>query len=194
MKKEFIITGIYYKIDTFKFRKVLNIKKNDTNKEQPDLMVIMMNPGSSKPLNEIDDSDTETLAKPDVTQNQIMQIMLNGKFKYARVLNLSDLREPKSKIFYNKIKELDKLNISHSIFQEDRINDFNKLWVSNVPVIFGWGVNPNLKSLALKAIEKTKVSNPIGFQKPNFPWAYYHPLPPNTNKQREWVKNICKQI
>jgi hypothetical protein len=111
---------------------------------------------SSNPLLKFN-SNTETLVKPDVTQNQIMKIMLNGNFKYARVLNLSDLREPKSKDFYDRIEEMDVLNITHSIFNESRNEDFKKLWVNNVPVIFGWGVNPKLKNLALKAIEKTNV-------------------------------------
>lgn len=194
MKTQFKITGRYYTKNEYKFREVLNIKKIDSKNKLPDLMVIMMNPGGSKPLNEIDNSNTETLAKPDVTQNQIMKIMLNGNFKYARVLNLSDIREPKSKIFYTKIKEMDKLNIAHSIFSESRKEDFNKLWVHNVPVVFGWGVNRKLKNLALKAIEKTDVSNPVGVQKLNFPWAYYHPLPPNNNKQKEWIKSISAQL
>jgi hypothetical protein len=194
MKTQFKITGKYYTKNEYKFREVLNIKKIESKSNIPDLMVIMMNPGGSKPLNEIDNSYTETLAKPDVTQNQIMKIMLNGNFKYARVLNLSDVREPKSKIFYTKIKEMDKLNIAHSIFNESRKVDFIKLWINNVPVIFGWGVNPKLKNLALKAIEKTNVSNPIGIQKTNFNWAYYHPLPPNNKKQKEWVQKISKQL
>lgn len=156
-------------------------------------MISLKSSTSSNPLLKFN-SNAETLAKPDVTQNQIMKLMQKGNFKYARVLNLSDIREPKSKIFYTKIKEMDKLNIAHSIFNESRKEDFIKLWINNVPVIFGWGVNPKLKNLALKAIEKTNVSNPIGVQKANFPWAYYHPLPPNTNKQREWVSNISNQL
>tara|TARA_R110001592_G_scaffold90485_2_gene266014 strand:- start:25312 stop:25896 length:585 start_codon:yes stop_codon:yes gene_type:complete len=188
MKTQFKITGRYYTKNEYKFREVLNIKKIDSKIKAPDLMVIMMNPGGFKPLNGIDNSNTETLAKPDVTQNQIMKIMLNGNFKYARVLNLSDLREPKSKDFYDRIEEMDALNIAHSIFNESRKEGFNKLWVPDVPVIFGWGVNRKLKNLGLKAIEKTKVSNPIGVQKPNTHWAYYHPLPPNTNKQKEMAK------
>ncbi|QTD37095.1 hypothetical protein JL193_13350 [Polaribacter batillariae] len=190
MKDQFNITGIYYKIGEFKFRKVLNIKKKNSKLKTPDLMVVMMNPGSSEPLDGIDDSNIETLAKPDNTQSQIMKVMLKGDLEYARVLNLSDIREAKSNIFYPKIKEMESLNIPHSIFQEARQNDFSSLWVKNVTVVFGWGVNTKLKSLALKAIEKTKVSNPIGIQKPNFNWAYYHPLPPNTNKQKGWLKSI----
>jgi hypothetical protein len=194
MKSLFKITGYYYQEGGYSFRKYLNIKKLNTNSKQPDLMVVMMNPGSSAPLNKNDNERKITLAKPDNTQNQIMQIMLSGNYKYARVLNLSDLREPKSGIFYNKIKIMDTKGISHSIFDTKRINDFKNLWVNNTTVIFGWGVSTDLKTLALKAICTCNIKNPIGILKPNTNWAYYHPLPPIHNKQKEWVYTISKQL
>lgn len=194
MKELFNITGYYYEEQKHTFRKYLNIHKKDSIRKTPDIMVIMMNPGSSEPEDNNQNGRIETLAKPDNTQYRIMEVMLNCNFEYARVLNLSDIREPKSNIFYNKIKEMESLNISHSIFDETRKEDLNNLWISNVPVIYGWGVNTKLKLLAIKAIEKCNLSNPTGIQKPNFPWAYYHPLPRINNKQIEWVKLITELI
>jgi len=105
---------------------ISTLKKGST-KQIPDLMVVMMNPGSSAPLNKNENERKITLAKPDNTQRQIMQIMINGNYKYARVLNLSDIREPKSGILYNKLKIMEAEGILHSIFDTKRIKDFNNL-------------------------------------------------------------------
>lgn len=99
MKKQFKITGLYYAELGFKFRKYLDIKRVDTDITTPDIMVVMMNPGSSRPIDGIDNNKLESLAVPDNTQSQIMKVMLNSNLQYARILNLSDLREAKSNIF-----------------------------------------------------------------------------------------------
>lgn len=194
MKTQFKITGLYYEIQGYKFRKYLDIKKVKTALKTPDLTVIMMNPGSSKPIDGIDNNSIESEAVPDNTQSQIMQVMLNCGYEYARVLNLSDIREPKSNVFYNKMTELNSKGIPHSIFDENRQDDFNQLWVNNTALIFGWGVSANLKPLALKAIASCNASNPYGILKPNSSWAYYHPLPPIHKKQQEWVQILTEQI
>lgn len=46
----FEIFGLFYKNEGHTFRKYLNIKKNKSSKDKPDLMVIMMNPGGSHPI------------------------------------------------------------------------------------------------------------------------------------------------
>ena len=194
MKKLFNITGYYYQVKDYNFRKYLNIKRKGTDVKIPDLMVVMMNPGSSQPLNKQDNQRKETPAKPDNTQTQIMKIMQVGNFNYARVLNLSDVREPKSELLYPMLKKMEAQNINHSIFAEERKDDFNKLWIKNTSVIFGWGVNYRLRYLALKALSACDITNPIGLLKPNTNWAYYHPLPPNTNTQKDWVSGISKQL
>ncbi|GGK37895.1 MULTISPECIES: DUF1643 domain-containing protein [Flavobacteriaceae] len=194
MKKQFKVTGFYYEELGFKFRKYLDIKTVDTDIRTPDLMVIMMNPGSSRPVDGIDNNTKESSAIPDRTQDQIMKVMLNSNLQYARILNLSDLREAKSNIFYNKIIDLENKGISHSIFDENRQEDFNQLWINNVPVIFGWGVNDHLKPLALKAMKSCNASNPYGILKANTNWAYYHPLPQIYSKQQEWVSVITQHL
>lgn len=94
----------------------------------------------------------------------------------------------------SKIKDLRNEGIPHSIFDKNRQDDFNQLWVNNVPVIFGWGVSVNLKPLALKAIAACKASNPFGILKAKTNWAFYHPLPPVHKKQLEWVETVSKQF
>ena len=90
--------------------------------------------------------------------------------------------------------KLESKGIAHSIFDENRQDDFNQLWVNNIPVIYGWGVSDNLKPLALKAILACNVSNPYGILKANTYWQYYHPLPPVFSKQQEWVIKITEQF
>lgn len=194
MKRQFTITGFYYEDQGIKFRKYLDIKTINSGRKNPDLMVIMMNPGSSEPIDGIENNTKESLAIPDNTQSQIMKVMLNCNLQYTRVLNLSDLREAKSNIFYDEIIELERKGIPHSIFDKNRQDDFNQLWVNNVPVIFGWGVSLNLMPLALKAMEACNASNPYGILKSSTNWAFYHPLPPVHKKQMEWVEAVSKQL
>jgi hypothetical protein len=194
MKKQYKITGLYYQIQGFKFRKHLDIKNVKSSCKTPDLMVIMMNPGGSYPIDGIDNNTIASEAIPDRTQSQIIQVMQNAGFNYARVINLSDIREPKSNLFYNKIAELNTKGIAHSIFDDTRKEDLSQLWVNTATVIFGWGVSVKLKPLALKAIAACSASNPYGILKANTNWAYYHPLPQIYKKQLEWIETISNQI
>lgn len=50
MKTQFTITGFYYEVQGIKFRKYLDIKTIKPESKTPELMVVMMNPGSSHPL------------------------------------------------------------------------------------------------------------------------------------------------
>ena len=194
MKKKFKITGFYYEKKGYKFRKFLHIKKNDSKKKTPDLMVVMMNPGSSRPIDGIENNTKESPAVPDNTQYQIMRVMVNCGLEFARIFNLSDLREPKSKKFYLKIDEMKENGISHSIFDIKRKKEFNKLFVNDVPVIFAWGVSEKLQELAEIAIKRIGKKEIFGLRKEKFSYAYYHPLPQNAHKQKEWVKVITERI
>lgn len=194
IKNKFKIKGRYYQIEDYKFRSHLDIQKINSSRKTPDVMAVLMNPGGSTPVNGIDNSSEASEAIPDRTQSQIMQVMLNCGYEYARVLNLSDLREPKSNEFYKLMTELDSRGIAHSIFDDRRKEDFNRLWVNNVPVIFGFGVSHKLKKLALKALEVCKVQKPYGVQKSGVIYGYYHPLPQIYSKQQEWVNIVSRQF
>ena len=192
MKSKFHITGLFYKIKGYKFRKYLNIKKKNSTKKTPDLMVVMMNPGGSKPIDGIDNNTVESDAFPDKTQDQIMKVMSACNLQYARVLNLSDVREPKSNNLFPKLLEMDKKGISHSIFDASRREDFDSLFIKDVPVIFAWGVDKKLQDLAEQAIQVIGEDNPIGIAKND--WAYYHPLPQIYKKQKQWISEIISLL
>jgi len=193
-KDDFKITGLFYSISGIKCRKYLDIVRIDSLIEEPDLMVIMMNPGSSSPVDGIDDNSNEAVANPDKTQDQIMSLMNNCDFKFVRVLNLSDIREAKSKVLYKLIKEESIKNIPHSIFNSKRKADLIKLFNSSVPVVLGWGVDSALKKLALNALQKIKYQQIYGWKIEGCDFGYYHPLPPIHQKQKEWLEKVSKQI
>ncbi|MDF1884550.1 DUF1643 domain-containing protein [Sulfurimonas sp. SAG-AH-194-C21] len=192
MSTNFKINGLFYENNNLLCRKFLDIRRTKTILDKPDLMVIMMNPGSSKPEDGNEKNIVASKAIPDKTQDQIMKIMNNCDFYYARILNLSDLREPKSKVFYTKLEELKK--IPHSIFDDDRINDFKTLFVREVPVIFAWGVNKKLEPLATKAIERINEARPFGLLKEGTAVSYYHPLPRDYHAQARWCEEITKML
>ncbi len=81
---KFEVTGHFYELCGYKFRKYLDIKCSETSKTKPELMVVMMNPGSSYPLDGIDNNSVPSQAVPDKTQYQIMKVMNNVSIDYAR--------------------------------------------------------------------------------------------------------------
>ena len=98
---------------------------------KPDAVFIMMNPGSSRPLNEVNNRiHAEAIhelpislvpTKPDTTQYQVMRVMHYCEWRHVRVLNLSDLRCPKSGEFFKQFKRPGRRSprsTSHSVFSE----------------------------------------------------------------------------
>lgn len=195
MRDSFIIKGLFYELAEYKCRKYLDIKRKSSTDTTdsiniPDLMIVMMNPGSSYPIDGVENNTIESEAIPDRTQDQIMRVMNDSNFNYARVLNLSDLRTPKSPVLYKFLKSEKSSLVAHSIFDAKRKADLDELFVHNVPVIFGWGVNKSLTCLAKQAIQSIKCDNPIGLKKNDSDVAYYHPLPRVYSDQIEWVNAI----
>lgn len=172
----------------------------------PDVVVIMMNPGSSRP---IEDGDTNSLldmplsdnfrkplvlTQPDNTQYQIMRIMASKGWKHARVLNISDIRDPKSPSFIARTKALDEIpdGEAHSIFSKIRKTEREQMLKRKpgAPFILGWGQDAGLIPLAkqcLGCIEgETIVTVPAG----NDPVLTAHPSPMLQAKKEAWLDTI----
>lgn len=194
MRNRYDISGYFYTLTGRKCRKYLDIKLKTSISKKPDLMVVMMNPGSSYPVNRIDDFCKPTSTVPDKTQDQIMKVMGNCSFEYARILNLSDIRTPKSNDLYQFLKSRESISFPHSIFSPERAKDFNELFSKDVPVIYGWGVNKALTELSELAAKTIKYGNSVGLKKIRTKHAYYHPLPRSHKKQEEWVSEISKTL
>lgn len=193
MKEKFEVTGYFYENQGHSFRKYLDIKIIGVNySPSPDLVSVMMNPGSSRPVSgELNGRcDAETI--PDATQLQLMRLMDRTGLHWVRLVNLCDLRESKSAILLEKIKELDRDGIDHSIFSS--IDQIAALIPKELPVLLGWGVDSRLQDLATRACDLLSGHQIMGLQKINALWAYYHPLPQDWNKQQIWLDDISAQV
>ena len=176
-------------------RKVLEIKRVNTNATAPDLLAIMMNPGSSAPLNDDDSLDQLVLAKPDPTQDQIMRVMDDAGFDFARVINLSDVRTPKSKELQSFLISDEGKELPHSIFDPSRADELAPLLPHNATYLVGWGVHYTLRPYAQRALKILEGQNLVGWQKPSGKdWEFYHPLPPNIRKQEEWLRTVLAKL
>ncbi len=177
---------------------------------RPDAVVIMMNPGSSRP---IEDGDTESLltmplpkdfkkplvlTQPDNTQYQIMRIAVSKGWNHVRVLNISDIRDPKSPSFIARTKKLDGMTggEAHSLFSKVRKTEREQMLKRKpgAPFILGWGQDAGLIPLARQCLdcidgEKT-VTVPAG---PD-PVLTAHPSPMLQAKKEAWLENILTAL
>lgn len=204
----FYCRGIFYKenIDNQEqdFRLYLDIKENNENASPsekvdfPQLMVIMMNPGSSTPIQKTYGVEVDT--NPDDVQYKIMEVMDKCDIKFARVLNLSDCINANSKSFINdQIDILPKEeDFSHSIF--DRPDDFKTYFQTGVPVLIAWGVDPKLKDLKANALKKIKEANnnddSLIFGRRQFSdEQYYYPKPiGHAELEQAWMEEIPPKL
>ncbi|MBS1652834.1 MAG: DUF1643 domain-containing protein [Bacteroidetes bacterium] len=192
LKQVFSVTGYFYSTGKVKCRKHLNIKLKTSKKKKPDLMVVMMNPGSSKPLNDTPASyNKETPAKPDPTQYKIMRFMLQSNYEYARVLNLSDLIQATSSKFYKSISKKSKDN-NHSIFHPTRTKELKDLFEKNIPTLIAWGVNDDLQpliDLSYKYIT-TNSNFFFGYKKEGALDRYLHPQTRDSGVYARWLNEV----
>lgn len=212
LKKVFSVFGYFYdrKFDdgsTLKLRETLEIVAheqvplalNDLLDHDIDAIVLMMNPGSSKPTdkgyipvttspNPDDIAENRELIKtvPDNAQYQIMRLMVTQGWKHVRILNLSDIRQPKSAIFIKQAKTVDP---THSIWSDGRSNGLKSLLEKTPLVIKAWGQDKGLLPLAIQAESALHTTNTIGVEKS--PHAYAYPSPMLKEHKVRWLNNIC---
>ncbi|WP_288418922.1 hypothetical protein [uncultured Acinetobacter sp.] len=190
-KNEYTYFGFFYTKDLYgdkKYRKYLDIKKKYSKESSPQMMVIMMNPGASYPLNGNDNQPLAVEAEPDKAQGQIVALMKKCSLEYVRVLNLSDLREPKSEIFYKNIDPQD------SIFSPSNKADFEQFFIKSIPVLMACGVHYSLNPLVKLAITAIGNAKIFGLKKENYTNKYYHASPRFKEQRKSWVDNVAKQI
>ncbi len=166
----------------------------------PDLLVVMMNPGASRPLHALWDAashDGFTEALPDRTQYQIMRLMLVARYagknwQHARVLNLSDLRTPQSAELHRKLA-LYKEDESHSVFSSARQMECAKHFADvRIPVLCAWGLNHQLVPWAQKVIRAVQGHTLYGLSQDGV--LFKHPLPQRHDLQQHWLAQIMQQM
>ncbi len=222
LKKTFGVFGHFYSIDLssgeqIDCRSVLEIvKKKDQPlpidvllERQADAIFIMMNPGSSLPLEEVNNILSEkqvghlsrslVLTKPDTTQYQVMRVMHYSGWSHVRVLNLSDLRNPKSGEFVARYRDVENRTgfTAHSLFSHERRDELesNLNRKDHSPIVCAWGVSPDLDPLIERCLSKVSaIPGRLGLLKPQTDNKYFHPLPTLQKAKMKWVDNMVTLI
>jgi len=222
LKKNFGVFGHFYSIDLapgeqIDCRSVLEIvaikdKPTDTNlllERAADAVFIMMNPGSSIPLEEVNNRFSHkqvgnmgaslVKTRPDTTQYQVMRVMHYCNWSHVRVLNLSDLRNPKGGDFAVQFRDLEQRTgfRAHSLFSDERTGERN-LHLNRKPlspIVCAWGISPALDPLVERCLTKLAgISGRMGLLKPGTQNRYFHPLPTLQTAKIQWVDNMVRLI
>lgn len=222
LKEKYGVFGHFYSVElaskeVVECRSVLEIANHEYTPAghtelsglRPDAVFVMMNPGSSKPLVEVNNriraraihklSISLVPTKPDTTQYQVMRVMQIRGWQHVRVLNLSDLRSPKSAEFIKTFQRLERDDEfeGHSIFSFAREEELSlKLPRSRkVPLVFAWGLSDKLTPLVDRCMARLpKKRTIIGLLEPGSTNKYRHPLPSLHEEQRIWVEQMVEQF
>lgn len=183
LKEKYLVSAIFYKHDSCLCRKNCIIKKKGV-KAEPELLVVMMNPGSCKPIGTYVENE-RCECKMDATQKQIAILMEYANLNCVQIENLSDICERQEERFwekYNLNKDL------KSIFSEDRISEIENL---NIPIIYAWGKAAMNLSEKIGIDTILKGRNVYGYVKNNTDY-YQRPLSRfMSNEDKElWIKQI----
>lgn len=178
---------------------------------QPDLLVVMMNPGSSRaidtgytPPHVVRPEEVRAVRRlvptvPDTTQYQVMKVMAARGWRHARVLNLSDLRESKSALLFRHVRALEEApgGDGHSIFcalrrtelleRAGRVSD-------SPPVLLGWGRDRSLDPLARACLAALEGRPTVGVPAPEGPLSYAHPSPQMQAHKDAWLAKILGRL
>jgi hypothetical protein len=213
LKKKFSVFGHFYKLKIgralFDCRSVLEIVLIGTsvgNLSRPCAVVVMMNPGSATPVdkNYVEDellpSDISSSSwskeliptNPDLAQYQIMRLMLLEGWNHVRILNLSDLRNPRSSSFSDDFCRANNLDSSnpHSMIDPSRRSEL-LTYCNDAPyIIAGWGREKVLYESAENFLNAIESVSGIDVGYPN----YYYPSPSFHKYKIYWLENIQSTI
>ncbi len=212
LKTKFSVFGHFYDLDindrTFNCRSILEISSKSINVERsvPCAVVVMMNPGSSKPLDGRYKPKRFTPDKimggrwkkeiiptqPDNAQYQIMRLMLLQEWDHVRVINLSDLRNGNSGDFSKEFKEAAQLDAScpHSITHEGRHSELLENCSKSPIVIAAWGTTEVLREAANSFL--SSIENVRGL--PLYKSWYRYPSPYKKDQKIDWLRNIHNEL
>jgi hypothetical protein len=224
LKKTFTCYGHFYELMLMnggraKCRSVLEIVDNSISQEnpsdisemQPDVVVVMMNPGSSHPKDDGHiDEEIEypqsppvlrkklVLTQPDNTQYQVMRVALSKGWKHIRVLNLSDLRDPKSGKFIQKAEVLAGIigGHVHSMFCAERREECSHSLdrKTRTPILLGWGQDPGLIPLVEQCLKRIDGEPTCTVASEVHPVLNAHPSPMLQAKKLQWLATILQEI
>ena len=205
LRERFAVYGRYYEANLggrlFELRSHLEIFERSLTwpqaaDAQADLVAVMMNPGGSRPLAE-PDAQGWAPALPDRTQYQLMKLALRAqaagrRVRHIRVINLSDLRTPKSAELFATLAGL--ADDHHSIFSPRRATELRQALGRERRrlLLRAWGLARQLEPLAETAIVATSDCQVLGLTDNGR--AYRHPLPQRADFQQRWLEQMADQI
>ena len=205
LRERFAVYGRYYQANLggrlFELRSHLEVFERSLTwpqaaDAQADLVAVMMNPGGSRPLAE-PDAQGWAPALPDRTQYQLMKLALRAqaagrRVRHIRVINLSDLRTPKSAELFATLAGL--ADDRHSIFSPHRAAELRQaLGREPRPLLLrAWGMARQLEPLAETAIAATSDCEVLGLTDNGL--AYRHPLPQRADFQQRWLEQMAAQL
>ncbi|GEN10861.1 Protein of unknown function [Myxococcus fulvus] len=169
--------------------------------EQPEALVVMMNPGSSAPKPGFGSREHEfqlVPTKPDAVQYRIMRVMEAVGLTHVRVVNLSDVRAARSADLFALISN----GATHAdlgcVFAE--ANAAIGTDVLGAPlVICAWGLDKRLASLAFEAqawvdAQGVATAGCRSDEETGFPaWRYPKPVR-NWELARAWLESVTEQL
>ena len=224
LKKQFTCYGHFYELvlmsgERAKCRSVLEIVDASIAQEnpagisgmEPDAVVIMMNPGSSHPKDiyhidcEIEYPQSNgfmrkelVLTQPDNTQYQVMRVAVSSGWKHIRVLNLSDLRDPKSGSFLQKVDALAGImgGHTHSMFCKERTAECAHALrrKGSNPIMLGWGQDAGLIPLAEQCLNRIEGERLCTVPSDVHPLLNAHPSPMLQAKKLQWLENMIREL
>ena len=175
----------------------------------PELLVVMMNPGSSRPLEaeyrprsvaiagEIADRCELVPTRPDNTQYQVMRLMVAWGLRHARVLNLSDLRQPKSPLVARTIHDLSRCSGGdfHTLFSPSRRRELDGLagTPGAAPLLAGWGRHEPFRPLAENCLQRLAAWRIVGVPVDTPAVFYAHPSPMLQRHKDLWLETVRDQ-
>ncbi len=209
------ITKISCRNDLHIIDKAHQQENGDNSKAQ--LLMIMMNPGKSRPLRQTSISEYDRVhaasaihetpyvdTLPDDTQYQVMKLMWNLNLKHARVINISDIRNTKSKHFALQVDEITELDDIHSIFSPERREELLEVFEQleeNAVIFKAWGKTIVDQSNHFRELVKNyclpslpEGVSQVGIQG-NSRLHFSHPLPQGGQSlQKQWVRDAYRLL
>jgi len=215
LKHTYRVLGHFYTlqlsaVEPQECRSVLEITTTTAgNNPVADAVFVMMNPGSSRPVeeknqiicsNQVAEMSVELVPTvPDTTQYQLMRVMYYRDWQHVRVINLSDLRDPQSGSFAQRYIQLEKESGSsvHSMFSPERLVQLKRHLSRKpgAPIVCAWGVSDDLNPLIERATNAlAEESGVTGLAKQGQGNKYFHPLPSLQRQKEQWVAQMLERL
>jgi hypothetical protein len=149
--------GHFYKnVQGESCRRYLDIKEEPCTAPQPELIMLMLYPGScgqhdDKELNQ----DIEVEADPMI--RCIEEFMMQHRLSWVRLLSLSDLEEESTELFFEKLGQLEPGQIPlDSVFHPSRKADLFQSAEPHTPFLLAEGLDKRTQMLGNTAVKRLK--------------------------------------